>query len=258
LGIGLKLVLQATEFITATPWLGFDSITVAAVFCVLMIVSHRWAGFPGALLLFVAGIAVAFFETPALFGRLSVGAPNLDIIIPAPRAWLSGLFYGAIPQLPLTLLNSVLAVCVLSGDLFPGRRVPVQRMSASVGIINLVGCWFGGIPMCHGSGGLAAQYRFGARTGGSMLMLGVGNLVVGLLFGAAAAMVIHAYPRSFLGVMLLFAGFELALPARLQTGKRGLATVASTALGIVAINTLAGFAIGMFAHLLTRGWPTRE
>ncbi|MEJ2720599.1 MAG: putative sulfate/molybdate transporter, partial [bacterium] len=251
LGVGLKLMLQAFEFIRETPWLGLNSVTVAVALGLLLLVSHRRSGFPGALVLFAVGIVVAIFETPGLFGGLTVGGPHLTFTIPNPRAWTNGFLYGAIPQLPLTLLNSVLAVCVLSGDLFPGRRIPAQRMSVSLGLINVFSCWFGAIPMCHGSGGLAAQYHFGARTGGSMVMLGIANLVIGVLFGAAAAMVIHAYPRSFLGIMLLFAGLELALPARNQSDKTGFAVVLATAAGIVAVNTLVGFAIGLIVHLVT-------
>lgn len=252
LGVGLKLMLQAVEFVTDTPWVGFDSVTIAVAFAVFVLISHRWAGFPGALLLFAVGTVVAFVNTPGLLRGLTAGAPHLDIIIPAPRAWLNGLLYGAIPQLPLTLLNSVLAVCVLSGDLFPNRKIPAPRMSASVGVVNLVSCWFGAIPMCHGSGGMAAQYHFGARTGGSMVMLGIANLIIGLMFGAAAAAIIHAYPRSFLGVLLFFAGLELALPARRQTDRRGFTCIVVTAAGIIAINTLAGFALGIIAHLLSK------
>ena len=249
LGIGIKLMLQAIEFVTGTPWFGFDSVTTAAAFGVFVVVSHRWAGFPGALLIFLAGLSVAFIETPGLVARLSVGPPQFDVVVPSHSAWINGLLFGAIPQLPLTILNSVLAICVLSGDLFPGRRIPAQRMSMSVGLINLFTCWFGAIPMCHGSGGLAAQYHFGARTGGSLVMLGIFKLVVGTLFGTAAAIVVYAYPRSFLGVLLVFAGLELALNARHQTDKRGFTVLLLTASGAVAINTLVGFLIGIVVHL---------
>jgi MFS superfamily sulfate permease-like transporter len=251
LGIGIKLMLQAFEFVAGTPWIGFDSVTIAAAFGVVIVISHRWAGFPGALLLFIVGLIVAFLETPGLMGQMSVGPPQFDVIVPTQRAWVNGFLFGAVPQIPLTILNSVIAVCVLSGDLFPGRKIPAQRMSMSVGLINLVTCWFGAIPMCHGSGGLAAQYHFGARTGGSVVMLGILNLIVGVLFGTAAALVIFAYPRSILGVLLLFAGLELALPAREQGDRKGFAVLLLTSAGIVAINTLAGFAIGIAVHFLS-------
>ena len=61
------------------------------------------------------------------------------------------------PQLPLTLLNSVFAVCQLSQELFPDQTPSATRVSVSVGVMNLVGPWIGALPCCHGSGGLAAQ-----------------------------------------------------------------------------------------------------
>ena len=69
----------------------------------------------------------------------------------------AGIVGGGLPQLPLTALNSVVAVCQLSGDLFPGREARPALVAASVGLMNLVGPWLGALPCCHGAGGLAAQ-----------------------------------------------------------------------------------------------------
>ena len=125
-------------------------------------------------------------------------------------------------------------------------------MAVSVGIMNLIGCWFGGMPMCHGSGGLAGQYRFGARTGGSVVILGIGKLILGLFFGASAMILLAAYPLSVLGVMLLFAGIELARPARDQRTAPGIAVMLLTTTAIVVLNTLIGFVIGIAAAMVLR------
>ena len=66
---------------------------------------------------------------------------------------------GGLPQLPLTLLNSIVAVCQLSADKFPERPASPRRVAVSVGIMNLIGPWLGALPCCHGAGGLAAQVR---------------------------------------------------------------------------------------------------
>jgi MFS superfamily sulfate permease-like transporter len=76
--------------------------------------------------------------------------------------------------------------------------------------MNLVGCWFGAMPVCHGSGGLAAQYRFGARSGASIIFLGVLKLLVGLLFGESLVGLLNKFPLAFLTVMIVAAGLELA------------------------------------------------
>lgn len=66
------------------------------------------------------------------------------------------------------------------------------------------------MPVCHGSGGLAAQYRFGARSGASIILLGLFKIILGLLFGESLVALLHQYPKGLLGVMVLAAGLELA------------------------------------------------
>lgn len=79
--------------------------------------------------------------------------------------------------------NSVIAVCKLSGDLFPEREASAMHVSVSAGLMNFVGCWFGAMPCCRGAGGLAGQYRFGGRSGASVVFLGIAKLVFALVFG---------------------------------------------------------------------------
>jgi xanthine/uracil permease len=86
----------------------------------------------------------------------------------------------------------------------------VTVIGLSVAAMNLIGTWFGCMPLCHGSGGLAAQYRFGARSGGSIIVLGLFKLVIGLFFGNTLVDLLQAFPTAFLGVMVIAAGLELA------------------------------------------------
>ncbi len=76
--------------------------------------------------------------------------------------------------------------------------------------MNLIGGWFGAMPVCHGSGGLAAQYRFGARSGSSIILLGLFKILLGLVCGESLVGLLRRYPKSLLGVMVLAAGLELA------------------------------------------------
>jgi MFS superfamily sulfate permease-like transporter len=132
--------------------------------------------------------------------------------------------------------------------------VAPRRVATSVGLMDLIAVPFGGMPMCHGSGGLAAQHRFGARTGGSVMMLGIMKVAAGLLFGAGLLPLLQAYPRSILAIMLLFAGFTLARPARDSLHGWSLSIVVVTVAGIVlgntAIGTVCGFAMLGVMHLL--------
>jgi hypothetical protein len=76
--------------------------------------------------------------------------------------------------------------------------------------MNLIGGFFGAMPVCHGSGGLAAQYRFGARSGASIIILGLFKMIMGFFFGESLVDLLQVYPKALLGVMVLAAGLELA------------------------------------------------
>src|SRR5690606_29030035 len=84
----------------------------------------------------------------------------------------------ALPQIPLSLGNSVLATRQVIHDLFPDRPVSVRRIGVSYGLLNLAASVLHGFPVCHGSGGVAGHYAFGGRTGGSVLLYGM--LCIGL------------------------------------------------------------------------------
>ena len=118
-------------------------------------------------------------------------------------------------------------------------------MAVSVAFMNLICVPFGGMPMCHGSGGLAAQYRFGARTGGSVIMLGIAKIIVGLVFGVGLIGLLDAYPIAILAIMLIFAGVELAKAAKDLSGTFNLIAAFATAAGIIIFNTWIGFLIGI-------------
>jgi SulP family sulfate permease len=98
-----------------------------------------------------------------------------------------------------------------------------------------------GMPMCHGAGGLAAHYRFGARTGGSNLMIGAIFVVIAVAFGKMAISLLGLVPNSILGVLLLFAGLELAMLIKDVTEKKDL-FVAFFIAGIALATTNMGIA----------------
>ena len=121
--------------------------------------------------------------------------------------------------------------------------------------MNLLGCPLGAMPVCHGSGGLAGQYCFGARTGGSMILLGTVKIALGLALGGSLLLWLQAFPRSVLGVLLLFSGAELASVCRDQNERTAFFVMALTAAPGMATNMAWGFAAGwLTAALLQRGW----
>ena len=174
---------------------------------------------------------------------------------------LAGIWLGALPQLPLTFLNSVLAVSALAGQLFPERRsrTTPARIAVSVGLMNLLACPFGGMPLCHGAGGLAGQHRFGARTQLSVILLGAAKLVLGLCFAGLALAWMRAFPKPILGIFLLLAGFSLASASRFWKTREGLVVAAVMVSALAATNLLVvGFAAGCVACLVMRRCCAKE
>ncbi len=145
-----------------------------------------------------------------------------------------------LPQLPMTIGNAIIANTDLAHEYFPEKahRVTNRSVSISQGLANLVSSLMGGIPMCHGAGGLAAHYRFGARTPGSNLYIGGMLLVLALIFGENIVSVLCLLPLSVLGVLLLFAGLQLALMIRDLRGRKDL-FVALLMLGVALVFNLA-------------------
>ncbi|KAI4316034.1 hypothetical protein L6164_024052 [Bauhinia variegata] len=134
---------------------------------------------PSAFIVFILGVVLAFIRRPKVVHDIKFGPSHMEIVKISRHAWKDGFINGAIPQLPLSILNSVIAVCKLTSDLFPGKEFSATSLSTTVGLMNLVGCWFGAMPCCHGAGGLAGQYKFGGRSGGCVALLCAAKLILG-------------------------------------------------------------------------------
>eukprot|EP00472_Partenskyella_glossopodia_P012440 CAMPEP_0197531236 /NCGR_PEP_ID=MMETSP1318-20131121/34744_1 /TAXON_ID=552666 /ORGANISM="Partenskyella glossopodia, Strain RCC365" /LENGTH=349 /DNA_ID=CAMNT_0043087377 /DNA_START=55 /DNA_END=1104 /DNA_ORIENTATION=- len=174
---------------------------------------------PTALLAFLFGIIAAIVviiqskPPDGKFPNRGRGYFYLALIYPSSQDWWHGFVHGAISQIPLTTLNSVIALVKLSHDLFPNRTQDITRRNVAVGVgtMNIVGLTFGAFPMCHGAGGLAAQHAFGSRGGLSVLILGIGKIVVVLLLGENVMDLFEAFPDAILSPMLGLSGLGLAV-----------------------------------------------
>jgi MFS superfamily sulfate permease-like transporter len=201
---------------------------------------------PAALLLFGLGLVLAVWTHPEVIGSLGFGFTLPSWSPPAGDDFVTAFPKAALPQIPLTTLNSVIAVCALSADLFPDRKADPRKVAVSVGLMNLIACWFGGMPMCHGAGGLAGQYRFGARTNGSILFLGAVKMLLAVLLGASLMTLCGAFPASVLGALLAFSGMELALVCRDQTRRTDAFMMLVTAAACMGLGNIAvGFLLGL-------------
>ncbi|KAI9191576.1 hypothetical protein LWI28_010246 [Acer negundo] len=264
------------------PWLGLDGLVLALVCaCFIIIVNgggeeresdiddhheeeinmprRRWrlrlrkiiSSLPSAFIVFLLGVVLAFIRRPKLVKSIRFGPSSVGIVKISKHSWKQGFIKGTIPQLPLSVLNSVIAVCKLSSDLFPGKDFSATSVSVTVGLMNLVGCWFGAMPCCHGAGGLAGQYKFGGRSGGCVALLGAAKMVLGLVLGSSLVMVLDQFPVGVLGVLLLFAGVELAMACRdMNSKEQSFVMLICTAVSLVGSSAALGFVCGMVVHLL--------
>jgi MFS superfamily sulfate permease-like transporter len=195
---------------------------------------------------------------PALAGGLS--APDLHLLVPSLDAVTArtlasftlpttGMSVAAaeatLAQVAMTVGNAALAASVLLDDYFD-REISADDLSVSMGLMNLVAVPFGALPMCHGSGGIAGKYAFGARTAGANVVLGVGYLAV----AAGAVGLVTAYPVPMLGVLLAFVALRLGRTSLRETG----AVPLVLAVGLVGliVNLGVAFVFGAVVHLAWR------
>jgi hypothetical protein len=213
-GAGLSLVLSAgTSLLQPLGWIApnaADNLIWAIFAFITLLLTQKMPRVPYALLIFILGLVLSFFiARPHNLPSLKFWHPRT--YVPGWAAFKTGALGAGLGQIPLTTLNSIIAVSYLSADLLPHITTPgVTSIGISVALMNLIGGWFGAMPVCHGSGGLAAQYRFGARSGASIILLGLFKIILGLVFGESLVGLLREYPKSLLGIMVFAAGLELA------------------------------------------------
>lgn len=256
----LQTVRQSAEpFLAVQSWgpvpVGIV-IGLAGGFITLLLLDNR--KFPAGLIVVLGGLLSGLLLGARLDWqdlRLGFHMPVLlPFGFPAKADFTFALFVLVLPQLPMTLGNAVLAYTDLSRDYFGGRsaRVTNRNVCLSMALANGLSFCLGGMPLCHGAGGLAAHYRFGARTAGSNLMIGLGLLALAVLFGDAIIGFFNLLPLAILGVLLVFAGAQLALTI-MDLNSRKEYFVAAMMLGItLASNLAAGFMVGLLIAQLLR------
>jgi SulP family sulfate permease len=275
LSTGTLLMVKGVKFVIGTstlqkmqavtePYLSVQSIGIVPIgwiigiagglLTLLLIENKR---FPAGLVIVLSGLLIGLiFGLREGFDQVALGIHLPEIL---PFGWPTtadltfAVFALVLPQIPMTLGNAVIAYADLSKDYFgeDARRVSYRGACISMALANFLSFLVGGMPLCHGAGGLAAHYRFGARTAGSNLMIGLIFVLLALLFGKTALVIIHLIPLSILGILLLFAGAQLAMTVADIGDRKGL-FVCLTVLGItLAANLAAGFIAGIvIAHLL--------
>ena len=253
MGLGFSFMLEGIRMMSASPW-------IAGLLLALTLVLLGRPRVPAMLVLLGVGVVVALIGQPELMRDL--GALQPEFKLPS-LAWtslsMSDLWLGFIlltlPQLPLTFGNAFIAITEENNRLFPDRPVSERSVAYSTGLMNLGSSLIGGIPMCHGAGGMAGHVQFGARTGGSSIILGSILLGAGLFLSSSIVTLFRIFPQSVLGVILFMAGLQLALGSRDSGAEKAdrFVVLATAAFAIWNVGAAVLFGI-MVHHASRRGW----
>jgi hypothetical protein len=242
-GLGLQLALLALkDYVKADGAKGYLLAAVAFVLIVLLLGNRRY---PAALFVIALGLVYAIvfkLNGPTLIQGIGFRLPH--IYRPGLHDVLTGLLILALPQIPLSLGNSVLATRQIAEDLFPERPLTVRKISFTYSLMNVINPFFGGIPTCHGSGGMMGHYAFGGRTGGSVILYGALYLILGLFFSGSFAHVVQVFPLPALGVLLAIEGLRLMLLVRDTVELKGEFAIA-VLVGLIAAGLPYGYLVGI-------------
>jgi MFS superfamily sulfate permease-like transporter len=252
LGLGLGFMLSGIKMMAGEWWLSTGLLMVT-----LLMLSNRMI--PVMFLLLAGGAALGVWRDPELLSALSAmhvepRLPNFPLLDVTWSELVIGVVFLAMPQLPLTLGNAIIAVTEENNRLFPDRQVSERGVSISTGIMNLLGSWIGSVPMCHGAGGMAGHVRFGARTGGAPIILGSILVLLAVFFSGSVQTIFAIVPREVLGVILFLTGAQLALGSCDFSKDKGerFATIVTAGLSLWDIGL--AFVVGLaIYHLLKRG-----
>ena len=259
---GVKFMLGSSKFQilrdAAEPYLTLQSlgpipvgIVIGIIGGVLTLLFLDNKKLPAGLIVVLGGLGLGLvFGTHEGFEKLRLGIYMPELLpfgFPAVPDFTFALLILVLPQIPMTLGNAVIANADLSKEYFgkDSKRVTYRALCISMSLANFLSFLVGGMPLCHGAGGLAAHYRFGARTAGSNLIIGFIFVVLALFLGIHALAVVYLVPMAVLGILLVFAGSQLALTIIDMRDRKDLFVVLIM-LGItVASNLAVGFVVGI-------------
>lgn len=218
-GLGLSLASLALKDYVASEALSGYALAFAGFIITVALLQNR--KYPPAIVLVVLGVVYAAFVNMDFSDiRDSIGLALPTVRTPSVDEVLQGFIILALPQLPLSISNSVIATRQTIVDFFPEKKMSLKRIGFTYSLMNIIAPFAGGIPTCHGAGGLAGHYTFGARTGGSVVLYGTMYLVLGFFFSNGFSAVIKVFPLPILGVILLVESLALMVLAKDIAGSK--------------------------------------
>ncbi|MFA5904276.1 MAG: putative sulfate/molybdate transporter [Desulfobacula sp.] len=257
---GIELIVNKNLFMShaSAASTGFNVnliIGILVFVMVLMLLDNK--KLPAAIAAVGVGILTGFIFDGFKGQNFSMGPTRIRLIFPSLNDFWLAFSMLILPQIPLTIGNSCVGTADTCSILFPGNpllgKTKPGNFALTMGLVNLPAGFLGAVPMCHGTGGLAAHYRFGARTGGAPLMIGALFLLTALLFGEFGFSVLAMIPNSVLGVLLIFAGLELCpLIRSLKTNEEYFVALLISGISLAVPNMGWAFGIGILVDIVIR------
>lgn len=253
LGLGMSFMLEGVKMMT-THWV----IAAVGLAGTLLLLTNRWI--PAMFLLLLFGAVCGMLLNPDALRDLT--AVSIEVRVPRfvllDMTWndlFIGIVFLALPQLPLTLGNAVIAIREENNRLFPDRPVTDKGVAISTGLMNIAGSAIGAVPMCHGAGGMAGHVAFGARTGGALIILGSLVSVLAVFVSGSVYALLRLFPAAIVGVILFLTGAQLAFGSCEFSKDKGERLVTLVTAGFAMWNVGAAFLVGIGVSYITkRGW----
>ena len=257
---GIELIVSPQVFLNGLPGRFAEyhiNLIIGIVVFALVLGLLDNKKFPAALVALAAGILSGFALGGFNAEALSIGPTRMQVIFPSLPDFWTAFIMLILPQIPLTIGNACVGTADTCCTLFPQSpslsKSKAGKFALTMGIANFPAGFFGAVPMCHGTGGLAAHFRFGARTGGAPVMIGAILVVMALAFGEFGFALLAMIPNSVLGVLLVFAGLELCpLVRSLKGNEEYFVALLITGIALAVPNMAWAFGIGIAVDLFIR------
>jgi len=250
LGLGFGFMIEGAKLMAQNWWVGGIALLGTSLLLTNRVI-------PAMFLLLLFGASYGLLSDPSLLAamrevHIELRLPTFALSALTLNDFLVGALFLALPQVPLTLGNAIIAITEENNRLFPHRPVNEGKISTSTGLINLLGASLGGVPMCHGAGGMAGHVQFGARTGGAVVILGFVLLATATLFSGSVATLLRLFPPAILGVILFLTGAQLALGACDVPKDKGERFVLMVTGALAIWNVGIAFVVGVAAYWLNK------
>ncbi|HAR42843.1 MAG TPA: hypothetical protein DCS07_09485 [Bdellovibrionales bacterium] len=242
--LGLGAILIKTSFQMIHGQAGY--VVVAAVLLGAAFSLKKWI--PPLLPILLVGLTLAYVDSPAVI----MGPAPITLTFPAFHKTWEALGLLVLPQLALSFGNAIVATENTARLLYGRRasRVTLKSIPFGMGMANIAIGLLGGMPMCHGSGGLTAHAKLGATSARSGYIIGGALVILALAFGRSALGMISAFPTGFLAVLLFYVGAShagFAWDIR-QDRKEILVACGTAIVGLATSNLTYGFLFGIVLH----------